>query len=377
MIVDKILIFYFMFMFLVHIVIVAGIVRACRVSKRQVQTENGSDLKVSIVIPAKDEEDNLPALFRSLEKAISPDVQLILASDRSTDRTQILMDEFASKHKNTIVLANTEPPKVGMNPKHSMLAAASKYATGDVIMFTDADCTVSENWIDAVCRYFQNPKIGLVFSAVVTEPGKGITKRYQTHDHLQRFFYTVGAVGLGCPSGGFGNNLAIRRSTLEDVGGFESIGFSLTEDAQLIAAVRNTGRWKVAVCPFQQALVYAKSQKGLASVAAQEMRWSAGALFGTDRITALMYSFMLAFPLVGAVSFILIPFHLFAVFYYFATVFIISMIPLAGAWYLRCGRDLWSWIIPCNFIGVLFYGFTYLAAFFIRSVRWKGIKVKK
>ena len=100
-----------------------------------------------------------------------------------------------------------------------------------------------------------------------------------------RFFYTVGAVGLGSPAGGYGNNLAIRRTALEDVGGFESIGFSLTEDAQLIAAVRRTGRWQVAVCPFRPVLVYAQPQKRLMDAVKQEVRWSAGAIFGTDFTT--------------------------------------------------------------------------------------------
>ena len=377
MIADRVLLYYSVFMVLVHLIIVIGIIKACRMSKQQACSEKRKELKVSIIIPAKDEETNLPILFRSLEKVLSPDVQLILANDRSSDRTRSFMDEFASEHPNTLVLTNTKPPREGMNPKHSMLATASKYATGDVIMFTDADCTVPENWIDAVCRYFQDPEIGLVFSAVVTEPGSGIVKRYQTQDHLQRFFYTVGAVGLGSPSGGFGNNLAIRRSALEEIGGFEAIGFSLTEDAQLIAAVRNSGHWLVAVCPFREALVYARPQKKLADAAAQEMRWSAGAIFGTDRMTALMYSFMLVFTLVGSLSFIYIPFHGSAIVYYLAPVISMVMVSSVGAWYLKCDKSFWLWIVPCALVGTLFYGFTYLAAFFIKSVSWKGTNVKK
>ncbi|MBO7094010.1 MAG: glycosyltransferase, partial [Spirochaetia bacterium] len=245
MMIDAVLLIYSIFMIIVHLVIICGIVRACAISRKQRLAEKKEQFKVSIIIPAKDEADNLPALFSSLEKVMTPDVQVVLADDRSVDQTRSLMDEFAKKHSNVKVIKNTEPPKPGMNPKHSMLSIASRYADGDILMFTDADCTVPENWVGEVCRYFQDPKIGLVFSAVVTAPGTSLRERYQTQDHLMRFFYTVGAVGLGSPAGGYGNNLAIRRTALEAVGGFEAIGFSLTEDAQLIAAVRRTGYWQV------------------------------------------------------------------------------------------------------------------------------------
>ena len=377
MMIDAVLLIYSVFMVIVHLVIICGIVRACAVSRRQRRVEQKEQFKVSIIVPAKDEADNLPALFASLEKVMTPDVQVILADDRSTDSTRLLMEEFAIRHKGVKVIANTEPPKAGMNPKHNMLAIASKYADGDILMFTDADCVVPENWVGEVSRYFQDPKVGLVFSAVVTAPGTSLRERYQTQDHVMRFFYTVGAVGLGSPAGGYGNNLAIRRAALADVGGFEAIGFSLTEDAQLIAAVRRTGRWTVAVCPFRPVLVYAQPQKKLLDAAAQEVRWSAGAIFGGDFMTAVMYSFMLLFTLVGAVSCLAIPFHPQAVLYYLAPVLSMVMMASVGAWYLKMDKSFALWIVPCSFLGTLFYGFTFLTAFLIPTVSWKGVKIKK
>ena len=375
--IDAVLLIYSIFMIIVHLVIICGIVRACAISKKQRQIEEKEQFKVSIIVPARDEAENLPELFKSLDKVMTPDIQVILADDRSVDKTQSLMEDFAAKHSNVKVIKNTEPPKPGMNPKHSMLATASKCADGDILMFTDADCTVPENWVAEVCRYFQDPKIGLVFSAVVTAPGTSLRERYQTQDHLMRFFYTVGAVGLGSPAGGYGNNLAIRRTALEEVGGFEAIGFSLTEDAQLIAAVRRTGYWQVAVCPFRPVLVYAQPQKRLLDAAKQEVRWSAGAIFGTDFTTAFMYSFMLLFTLVGAVSCLAIPFHPRAVLYYLASVLAMIMMSLAGNWYLKMDKGFLLWMVPCALIGTPFYGFTFLTAFFIPSVSWKGVKIKK
>lgn len=370
------MIFYSILMIAVHVVISVGIIRACLESRRLSQGGKAV-FRVSVIIPARNEAENLPALFRCLEKEMTPDVEIILADDRSDDSTGALMREFAAAHAGVKVISNSEFPPSGMNPKHHMLSLAEKHASGDILLFTDADCTVPENWISSVCRYFRNREVGLVFSSVVTVPGKGFTRRYQTFDHLLRFFYTVGAVGLGNPSGGFGNNLAVRRTALRDVGGFEGIGFSLTEDAQLIAAVRNTGKWKIAVCPFREALVYARPQEHLADVLRQETRWSAGAIFGADRKTAAMYIFMLTLTFVSTVSILLIPFYRPALFQYFTSVLVMVMISSVGSFWLRPGRDFMLWILPCSLIGTTFYGLTFFAAFFVRSVNWRGTRLLK
>ena len=87
MMVDTVLLIYSIFMVIVHFVIIAGIFRGCAVSKKQSAAEQKEQFKVSVIIPAKDEADNLPALFTSLEKVITPEVQVILADDRSADKT--------------------------------------------------------------------------------------------------------------------------------------------------------------------------------------------------------------------------------------------------------------------------------------------------
>ena len=367
---------YSALMITVHFVIVVGIIRAC-VESRRLFSQSDKGFKVSVIIPARNEAENLPSLFASLERELVPGVEIILADDRSDDNTLPLMRDFASRHDNVKVISNSQMPPPTMNPKQYMLYLAEKHASGEILLFTDADCTVPEKWISAVCRYFADDRVGLVFSSVVTTPGTGFVRRYQTFDHLLRFFYTVGAVGLGNPSGGFGNNLAVRRKALEEAGGFDGIGFSLTEDAQLIASVRNTGKWKVAVCPFRDALVHASPQKRLFDVLRQETRWSAGAIFGSDRKTAFMYVFMLMLTFVSTVSFFLIPFYGPALIQYLTSVFVMVLISSAGAFWLRPGPEFVLWILPCSFIGTFFYGLTFFSAFFVSSVNWRGTALKK
>ena len=86
---------------------------------------------------------------------------------------------------------------------------------------------------------------------------------------------------------------------------------------------------------------------------------------------------MLLYPLVGAVSLLAAPFHPQAVLYYMSPLFSMSMVAFAGAWYLKMDKITVLLIIPCTMLGILLYGFTFLAAFFIPSVSWKGVRIKK
>jgi len=89
MMIDAVFLIYSIFMIIVHVVIVCGIVRACAVSRRQEMAEPKEKFKISVIVPAKDEADNLPALFASLEKVMTPDVQVVLADDRSRDQRAV------------------------------------------------------------------------------------------------------------------------------------------------------------------------------------------------------------------------------------------------------------------------------------------------
>lgn len=353
-----------------------GIVRS-EIISRKTRSEIKSKFRISVIIPARNEAENLPLLFESLEKIMTPDIEIILADDRSEDTTLALMQGFASSHENVKVIVNRDPPSKEMNPKQNVLAIAEKHASGDLFFFTDADCTVPEKWITAVSRFFEESRTGIVLSPVVTRPGKSFAERYQTFDHFLRFYYTVGASGLGTPSGGFGNNLAIRREALRDVGNFEGIGFSLTEDAQLIASVSNTKKWKISVCTDSSATVYARPKKRIKDVLRQEIRWSAGALFGKDKAVRFLYAFMLLLTLLGTLSAPFIFFFPSCSLCYFTSVFVMILISLTGSLFSKPGRDFLLWILPCSFIGTFFYGITFLSAFFVHSVKWKGMKISK
>ena len=93
---------------------------------------------------------------------------------------------------------------------------------------------------------------------------------------------------MGC----FGNNMAVRAEAVRTVGGFSRIGYAVTEDAALLAAVSATRKWRIRVCTSAETAVMTRPKSTWGSYINQHARWNAGAFFSRDPVTRLGYSFI-------------------------------------------------------------------------------------
>src|SRR5690606_36911952 len=97
-------------------------------------------------------------------------------------------------------------------------------------------------WIETIAGYCTEDT-GLVASFTVMEPGN----TFETLQTLEWVFnHTLAGAGVGLkqPLGCFGNNLSIRRTVYDELGGYARIRFSVTEDLALQQAVAAT-RWNM------------------------------------------------------------------------------------------------------------------------------------
>jgi len=123
---------------------------------------------------------------------------------------------------------------------------ASAQATGDYLLFTDDDCSVASDWVDAWCKTFDShPQAGLGFGRV--DPGgdpsdADYTPQFPGDDGSygpELFLRGEGRVGLGA-------NMALRRQVWKELGGFdEQLGvgavFRAAEDLDMAYRVGRAG----------------------------------------------------------------------------------------------------------------------------------------
>lgn len=201
----------------------------------------------SVIICARDEEEDLPACLDSLEKqVIPPEVQdrleVILVDDTSQDRTGELMEEFARTSRLTVRVLHMSPPQPGEpSAKWRALKEGINLAQNEGLLLTDADAKLPPDWVEKHLQELGSNQIVAGFALI---EGASLWGRIQCLDWLFLLGVSSGLNRLGIPQAALGKNLSLRRSDYQAVGGLEKIGFSLTEDLSLVQAiVRHNGKF--------------------------------------------------------------------------------------------------------------------------------------
>ncbi len=257
---------------------------------------------VSVVVAAMDEQDALPHLLASLAAQTTTAFELVLVDDRSSDATAAIMERHRAAAPYPVRVVRNRRPPVDCTGKQQALDLGVAAAGGELLFFTDADCIVPPTWVAGLAAYFTGDPggaVGVVFGQLAVR-SRGARRRPRFLDRYQAFEqplvhqYSTGSAGLGRPTGCFGNNLALRAPVLARIGGFRSLGYTLTEDAALIGAASRCG-WRVRPATLPATQVTTEPQPSWRRFINQHVRWNGGAFFSGDRAAAWGYRYVTLF----------------------------------------------------------------------------------
>jgi glycosyltransferase involved in cell wall biosynthesis len=95
--------------------------------------------KVSIIIPARNEEASLATCLESLVAQTGVAFEIIVVDDHSTDRTAEIAASFAASHRDKVRVIEAGPLPDGWTGKNNAVATGARQARGEWLLFTDAD----------------------------------------------------------------------------------------------------------------------------------------------------------------------------------------------------------------------------------------------
>lgn len=128
-------------LWIIRIFAVECAIRArCLLSVRSYQGLLHNPPKVSIVLAGKDEEENIESCVRSLLEQDYPNYELIVVDDRSTDRTPEILSRLAAEYPGRLRTLRVASLPPGWFGKHNAVRTGMESASGDWLLFTDADC---------------------------------------------------------------------------------------------------------------------------------------------------------------------------------------------------------------------------------------------
>lgn len=119
------------------------------------------DNLVSILIPARNEEKNIPTLLKSIEKQDYGDYEVIILDDDSSDRTYNICAEFAAKHSAFKVIKGKELTGQWLGKNYACYQLA-KHAQGDFLLFLDADEQIYDGLINSAVHRMHFRKLALL-----------------------------------------------------------------------------------------------------------------------------------------------------------------------------------------------------------------------
>ena len=358
-----------------HLALSAGVIAnmVAENAAHPLQTSR-TDARPEVIVAVRDEEATLPRLLESLRAQTRADVLFLFVDDRSEDHTAALLDDFCRRFgERARVIHNAEEPS-GLTGKQAALDLAFGCAKGDVLFFTDGDCVVPPTWADEMLGHFGDPRIGVVLGRIELDEAPGFLRLFQAFEQPLLNQYNFGSVGIGMPTGCFGNNMAIRAQAVKEIGGFHALGYSVTEDAMLLDAVCRTGGWKVRTCTSVRAAAGTRAQATWGAFIDQHTRWNAGALFSPDLFTRVSFSFVVLFYLVG--SLVVLPLGIFdwrvAVLSLNSFLSIGLLAALAGFYEGKNRSRYFLRFLPFLIFFGFFYSFVTVRAVVRRPFDWKG-----
>ena len=175
---------------------------------------------VSVIVCAKNEENNLRNYLQALLTQDYPLYEVIVVNDGSVDNTRTFLEYWEKRYNNLRITFVPIGAQVTSTKKLAITLGA-KAAQYDYLLLTDADCRPeSTHWISEMMNGFRdaNTAIVLGFGAYFVKPG--LLNRLIQFDTLFNGLQYLGMAASGHPYMGVGRNLAYRKDLFFAHGGF-------------------------------------------------------------------------------------------------------------------------------------------------------------
>ena len=206
---------------------------------------------VTLVKPLCGGEPGLLARLSSFcNQAYQAPLQLVFGVQDRSDAAVDMVDELALAFPAADIDLRIDSRSHGSNRKVSNLTNMAALARHDVLVLSDSDIVVTPTYLDGVIGSLQQPGVGAVTCVYHGVPGApGLWSQIAVLSTNAQFLpNAVVAMSFGLAKPCFGATIALRRETLNRLGGFAALADTLADDYALGEAVRTVGQ-EVVVAP--------------------------------------------------------------------------------------------------------------------------------
>ena len=227
----------------------------------------------TLLKPLHGEEPELKANLESfLAQDFGAPIQMVLGVQDPSDPALAVARRLKVDHPDADIEIVVDGPAHGANRKVSNLVNIAEKARHELLVVSDADMRVPPDYLARVAAAAAEPGVGAVTCYYFGQGRAGYWSRLAAMGLSYGFLPNVAVgVALGLARPCMGSTIALRRPTLDAIGGFGAFANALADDYEIGHAVRARGL-KVALPPL--ALAHGCAERSLGEVFAHELRWA-------------------------------------------------------------------------------------------------------
>jgi poly-beta-1,6-N-acetyl-D-glucosamine synthase len=330
-----------------------------------------SELFVSIVIAARNEEKHIESVIKSVlcQDYPSRNYEIIIVDDHSTDRTYNLAEIIAKSFSN---LSIYQLPKGVEGKKKAIFHGVTK-AKGELILLTDADVIIPTSWVSAMTGYYEERKT-LIVGPVVMDQGNTLFERMQSFEFMSLSGSTAGSASIGHPIMCNGANIAFPKEFYMRAFSAIKPGVASGDDIFLLQSAKKKDGPGVSYLKSPLANIIVSPISKPRDFFAQRFRWTSKSRYYKDFeiiLTAIIVFFV---NLLLSLAFIASFFHftlLFPFLLCFAIKSIVDFLFLRQLCIYFETRKLLLLFLPVSFFYIFYISLTGILGNLL-SFKWKG-----
>jgi len=231
--------------------------------------------RFSVVIPFRNEAENLPNILKSIENLKYPSelFEVIFVNDASEDISEKIVLEAIEKSRFSMKLLQNK--RISNSPKKDAINEAIQNSKFEWVVTTDADCELPENWLKTLDMFIQRNNPVMVCGPVIYQSNGSFLENFQQLDGLSLQAVTIGSFGLKAPLLSNGANLAYKKDGFFKVNGFSgNAHIASGDDIFLLEKMKKAFPKQVHFLKSNEAIVVTKPQLTWKNVINQRIRWA-------------------------------------------------------------------------------------------------------
>lgn len=217
-----------------------------------------ADIKISVIIPARNEENNIALLLSDLKKQKFAPYEIICVNDESTDNTEAVIKSF------DVTNINVEAKPANWTGKSWACELGARSASGDLFVFLDADVRLAEDALDSLVSEYKEDR------CVISVQPYHHTEKF--HEQFSMIFniIQIGANAVTFPKkdlniGLFGPVILIEKEKYFEIGGHKSVKQSIVDDISLGENLQKAG-YKYRILMGGNEILFRMYSQGISSL---------------------------------------------------------------------------------------------------------------